>query len=65
MKTCQSHTMQEGRATSITMQESTLLLTAREQGDQTLQHFKGRQILEVRPTLSKVHTAVQYEQRLM
>lgn len=65
MKTCQSHTMQEGRATSITMQESTLLLTAREQGNQVLQRFKRRQILEVRPTLSGVHTAVQHEQRPM
>lgn len=56
--------MQEGRATSITLQESTLLLTAREQGDQLLQRFKGRQIPEVRPALSEVHTAL-HEQRPM
>lgn len=62
MKTCQSHILQEGRATSITTQESTLLLRAREQGEQVLQHFKRRQIPKVRPTLSEVHTAVQHEQ---
>lgn len=65
MKTCQSHILQEGRATSITTQESTLLLRAREQGDQVLQRFKRRQIPKVRPTLSEVHTAVQHAQRSM